>query len=43
MGTRHGHLPSPLQGLNHVLLQLRTFNTCWKEFRVESRNEAVCW
>ena len=32
----------PLQGLNHVLLQLLTFNTPWKEFRVEIRNEALC-
>ena len=32
----------PLQGLNHVLLQLLTFNTPWKESRVESRNEAFC-
>ena len=29
----------PLQGLNHVLL---IFKTPWKEFRVESRNEALC-
>ena len=28
----------PLQRLNHVLI----FNTPWKEFRVESRNEALC-
>ena len=28
------------QGLNHVLLQLLTFNTLGKEFRVESRTEA---
>ena len=32
----------PLWGLNHVLLQLRTSNTSWKEFRVDSRNEALC-
>ena len=32
----------PLQGLNNVLLQLLIFNTPWKEFRVESRNEALC-
>ena len=32
VGTCH----LPLQGLNHVLLQLLTFNT----FKVESRNEA---
>ena len=30
------------QGLNHVLRQLLIFNTSWKEFRVESRNEAFC-
>ena len=45
IGTCHGHLPStylPLWGLNHVLLQLLTFNTPWKEFRVEDRNEALC-
>ena len=45
IGTCHGHLPStylPLWGLNHVLLQLLTFNTPWKEFRVENRNEALC-
>ena len=29
----------PLQGLNHMLLQLLIFNTPW---RVESRNEALC-
>ena len=38
--TDTSHLP--LQGLNHVLLQLLTFNTPWKESRVESRNEAFC-
>ena len=32
----------PLQGLNQALLQLLTFNTPWREFRVESRNEALC-
>ena len=32
----------PLQGLNYELLQLLTFNTFWKEFRVESRNEVFC-
>ena len=31
-----------LQGLSHVLLQLLTFNNPWREFRVESRNEALC-
>ena len=31
MGTCH----LPLQGLNHVLLQLLIFNTLWREFRVE--------
>ena len=37
IGTCH----LPLQGLNLVLLQL-IFNTLWKEFRAESRNEALC-
>ena len=32
----------PLQGVNYELLQLLTFNTLWKEFRVESRNEVFC-
>ena len=32
----------PLQGLNHVLLQLLIFNTPLKKFRVENRNEALC-
>ena len=32
----------PLQGLNHVLLQLLSFNNPWKEFRVEIRSEALC-
>ena len=32
----------PLQGLNHELLQLLTFNTPWEELRVENRNEALC-
>ena len=32
----------PLQGLNHVLLELLIFNTLWKELRVESRNDALC-
>ena len=32
----------PLQGLNHVLCQLLTFNNPWKEFRVEIRSEALC-
>ena len=31
----------PLQGLT-VLLHLLIFNTFWKEFRVESRNEVLC-
>ena len=31
----------PLQGVNHELLQPLTSNTPWKEFRVESRNEAL--
>ena len=38
IGTCH----LPLQGLNHMLLQLLTFDTPWKEFRVEGRNEALC-
>ena len=37
VGTCH----LPLQGLNQVVLQLLTFNTLWKEFRVESGNEAL--
>ena len=37
IGTCH----LPLQGLNHVLLLL-IFNKPWKEFRLESRNEALC-
>lgn len=32
----------PLQGLNHVLRQPLTFNTCCREFRVDTRNEALC-
>ena len=32
----------PLQGLNHVPLQLQTFNTPWNKIRVESRSEALC-
>ena len=35
----HGHLS--LQGSNHGLLQLLTFNTPGMECRVESRNEAL--
>ena len=31
----------PLQWLNHVLLQLLVFNSSWKKFRVESKNEAL--
>ena len=31
----------PLQGLNHVLLQLLICNTPWKEFGLESRNKAL--
>ena len=38
MGTCH----LTLQRLNQVLLQQPTFNTLRKEFRVESRNEALC-
>ena len=34
------HLPVP--GSNHVLLKLLTSNNPLKEFRVESRNEALC-
>ena len=37
IGTCH----LPLQGLNHELLQLLTFNTPRKELRVESRKEAL--
>ena len=36
-----GTCPLPLQGLNIVLLQLLTFNSPCKEFREESRNEAL--
>ena len=32
----------PLQGLNHMLLQLLTANIPWREFRVDSRKEALC-
>ena len=32
----------PLQGLSQELLQLLTFNTPWKEFWAEIRNEALC-
>ena len=36
--------PPPLQKFNGVLLQLLSFNTPWKELRVESRQEAsVLW
>ena len=38
IGTCH----LPLQGLNHMLLQLLIFNKPWKEFRMEGRNEALC-
>ena len=38
IGTCH----LPLQESNHVLLHLLIFNTPWKEFRVESRNEVLC-
>ena len=38
IGTCH----LPLQGLNHMLLQVLIFNNPWKEFKVESRNEALC-
>ena len=31
----------PLPGLNHEPLQLLTFRPPWREFRVQSRNEAV--
>ena len=37
-----GNCHRPLHILNHELLQLLTFNTPWKELRVESRNEALC-
>ena len=32
----------PLQGSDNVLLQLLIFNTPWKQFRLESRNEDPC-
>ena len=35
-----GNCHLPLQGLNNLLLQLLISNTPWKEFRVDSRNEA---
>ena len=38
MGTCH----LPLWALNHVLLQLLTFNAPWNKFRVDRRNEALC-
>ena len=38
IGTCH----LPLQGFNQVLLWLLTFSTPWREFRSESRNEALC-
>ena len=38
IGTCH----LPLQGLNQVLLYPLTFNTPWKELRVEKRNETLC-
>ena len=38
MGTYH----LPLQRLNHELLQLLTFGTSYKEFKVEIRTEALC-
>ena len=38
VGTCH----LPLEGLNHVLLQLLTFHSPWKEFRVEKRKEVLC-
>ena len=38
MGTCH----LPLWALNHVLLQLLTFNAPWNKFRVDSKNEALC-
>ena len=38
--TREAH--PPLQEFNHVLLQLLIFNISWREFREESRNEALC-
>ena len=37
-GTR----PQPLQGLGHEGLRPLTFDTPWKEFRAEIRNEAPC-
>ena len=40
IGVCHGHLPSALQGLNHLLQQFLTLNTPGEEFRVDSRKEA---
>ena len=42
IGVCHGHLPSALQGLNHLLQQFLTLNTPGEEFRVDSRKEAPC-
>ena len=38
MGTCH----PPPQGLNRVPLQLLTFNTPWRKFRIKSRTETPC-
>lgn len=40
LATSTCHLPQ--QELNHELLQLLTFNTASKEYRVEIRNETLC-
>ena len=32
----------PLQRLNHDLYKMLTFTTPWKEFRVETKNKALC-
>ena len=42
LGPAIGPCHLPLQGLSQVLLQLLTFNTPWKEFRVESGNAVLC-
>ena len=44
MSTINWDCHLPLQGLNHVLLQLLVFNTSWKEFRVKSiMRHSVLW
>ena len=40
--TRNWHLPSISTKIKSWPLKLLTFNTLWKEFRVEISNEALC-